>query len=54
MWVLMVVCCRERLQRAYDGFHSFDCAGLAHITEYQDLDGPNIPVPGGLGGGLIG
>jgi hypothetical protein len=38
---------RERLQRAYDGFHSSDCAGLAHMTEYQDLDGPNIPVPGG-------
>lgn len=37
---------RERLQRAYDGFHSSDVAGLAHITEYLDLEGPNIPVPG--------
>lgn len=37
---------RERLQRAYDGFHSADVAGLAHMTEYVDLDGPNIPVPG--------
>jgi hypothetical protein len=37
---------RERLQRAYDGFHSADVAGLAHMTEYVDLEGPNIPVPG--------
>lgn len=49
---LPALCCivaatRERLQRAYDGFHCSDVAGLAHITEYADLDGPNIPVPGG-------
>ncbi|WIA18526.1 hypothetical protein OEZ85_009976 [Tetradesmus obliquus] len=39
--------CRERLQRAYDGFHSTDAAGTTHAIEYEDLEGPNMPVPGG-------
>jgi hypothetical protein len=39
--------CRERLQRAYDGFHSTDAAGVTHAVEYTDLEGPNTPVPGG-------
>jgi hypothetical protein len=38
---------RERLQRAYEGFHSTDAAGTTHALEYTDLDGPNVPVPGG-------
>ncbi|GBF89359.1 hypothetical protein Rsub_02237 [Raphidocelis subcapitata] len=39
--------CRERLQRAYDGFHASDDAAAAFAQEYCDLEGENVPVPGG-------
>jgi hypothetical protein len=39
--------CRERLQRSYDGFHSSDAAGASFVDEYEELPGPNLPVPGG-------
>jgi len=39
--------CRERLQRAYEGYSSTDTAGITHALQYEDLEGGNIPVPGG-------
>jgi len=38
---------REQLQRTFDGFYSTDDVGLAFAREYETLDGPNLPVPGG-------
>eukprot|EP00775_Hariotina_reticulata_P013153 gene13153-13283_t len=38
---------KERLQRAYEGYASTDTAGIIHALQYEDLEGGNIPVPGG-------
>ncbi|KAL6760582.1 hypothetical protein V8C86DRAFT_1075050 [Haematococcus lacustris] len=38
---------REKLQRTFDGFFSTDDVSLAFAREYESLDGPNLPVPGG-------
>ena len=34
-------------QRTFDGFYSTDDVSLAFPREFDVLDGPNMPVPGG-------
>lgn len=38
---------REKMQRTFDGFWSTDDVSLAFPREFETLDGPNMPVPGG-------
>ena len=39
---------REKQQRTFDGFYCVDDVSTAFPREFQTLDGPNLPVPGGF------
>lgn len=38
---------REQLQRAMDGCHSTDDMSAHSLSEYDEYEGPNIPLPSG-------
>ena len=39
---------REKQQRTFDGFFCADDVSAAFPKEFETLDGPNLPVPGGF------
>ena len=38
---------REQLQRAMDGCHSTDDMSALSLAQYDEYEGPNIPLPSG-------
>ena len=38
---------REQLQRAMDGCHSTDDMSAQSLAQYDEYEGPNIPLPSG-------
>lgn len=38
---------REQLQRAMDGCHTTDDMSALSLAQYEEFDGPNIPLPSG-------
>ena len=38
---------REQLQRAMDGCHMTDDMSVLSLAQYEEFEGPNIPLPSG-------
>lgn len=38
---------REQLQRAMDGCHTTDDMSVLSLAQYEEFEGPNIPLPSG-------
>lgn len=38
---------REQLQRAMDGCYTTDDVSAISLAQYEEFDGPNIPLPSG-------
>lgn len=38
---------REKLQRSMDGCHTTDDMSAISLSQYEEFDGPNVPLPSG-------